>query len=68
MVGKIDLRYVKTRTALLMGCLLQAYAAQAGKLSIVIDDVGYRPHEENAVLQMPTAISVQSCPTRRMPA
>lgn len=45
MVGKIDLRYVKTRTALLIGCLLQVYAAQAGKLSIVIDDVGYRPHE-----------------------
>lgn len=38
MVGKIDLRYVKTRTALLIGCLLQVYAAQAGKLSIVIDD------------------------------
>ena len=62
MVGKIDLRYVKTRTALLIGCLLQVYAAQAGKLSIVIDDVGYRPHEENAVLQMPTAISVAVLP------
>lgn len=62
MVGKIDLRYVKIRTALLIGCLLQVYAAQAGKLSIVIDDVGYRPHEENAVLQMPTAISVAVLP------
>ncbi|PYA71132.1 hypothetical protein DMW57_17405, partial [Serratia marcescens] len=56
------MRYVKTRTALLIGCLLQVYAAQAGKLSIVIDDVGYRPHEENAVLQMPTAISVAVLP------
>lgn len=52
----------KTRTALLLGALLLATAAQAGKLSIVIDDVGYHPHEENAVLQMPTAISVAALP------
>ncbi|AGP46591.1 hypothetical protein HL670_05061 [Serratia plymuthica] len=62
MVGKIDLRYIKTRTVVLIGCLLQVCAAQAGKLSIVIDDVGYRPHEEGAVLQMPTAISVAVLP------
>jgi len=61
-VGKIDLRYIKTRTVVLIGCLLQVCAAQAGKLSIVIDDVGYRPHEEDAVLQMPTAISVAVLP------
>ncbi|MGL5385209.1 MAG: divergent polysaccharide deacetylase family protein [Enterobacterales bacterium] len=54
--------YTKTRTALLLSALLFASAAQAGKLSIVIDDVGYRPHEENAVLQMPTAISVAVLP------
>ncbi|TQI77927.1 hypothetical protein FHU10_2093 [Serratia fonticola] len=54
--------YTKTRAALLLGMLLLAGAAQAGKLSIVIDDVGYRPHEENAVLQMPTAISVAVLP------
>lgn len=46
----------------MVGCLLQVCAAQAGKLSIVIDDVGYSPHEENAVLQMPTAISVAVLP------
>lgn len=54
--------YSKTRTALLLSALLFVSAAQAGKLSIVIDDVGYRPHEENAVLQMPTAISVAVLP------
>ncbi|MGB8665488.1 MAG: divergent polysaccharide deacetylase family protein, partial [Serratia inhibens] len=56
------MRYIKTRTVVLIGCLLQVCAAQAGKLSIVIDDVGYRPHEEAAVLQMPTAISVAVLP------
>jgi len=52
----------KLRIATLLGALLLACAAQAGKLSIVIDDVGYRPHEENAVLQMPIAISVAVLP------
>jgi polysaccharide deacetylase 2 family uncharacterized protein YibQ len=28
-----------------------------GKLAIVIDDFGYRPHNENQVLAMPSAIS-----------
>lgn len=62
MVGKIDLRYLKIHTAVLIGCLLQVYALQAGKLSIVIDDVGYYPHEENAALQMPAAVSVAVLP------
>nr|WP_217271670.1 divergent polysaccharide deacetylase family protein [Pantoea stewartii] len=47
--------------ALLSGLLL-SFAAQAGKLAIVIDDVGYRPTEENKVLQMPQAISVAVLP------
>lgn len=34
----------------------------AGKLSIVIDDFGYRPHNENQILTMPTAISVAVLP------
>lgn len=34
----------------------------AGKLSIVIDDFGYRPEQENRVLQMPAAISVAVLP------
>nr|CDS56820.1 putative polysaccharide deacetylase [Serratia symbiotica] len=62
MVGKIDLRDLKILTAVLIGCLVQVYAVQAGKLSIVIDDVGYHPHEENAVLQMPEAVSVAVLP------
>ncbi|MFI8417841.1 divergent polysaccharide deacetylase family protein [Serratia sp. NPDC078593] len=56
------MHYIKTRSAIVIGSLLLACAAQAGKLSIVIDDVGYRPHEENAVLQMPLAISVAVLP------
>lgn len=56
------MRYFNIRTAVLIGCLLQFYAAQAGKLSIVIDDVGYSPHEEQAVLRMPTAISIAVLP------
>ncbi|MGK3143707.1 divergent polysaccharide deacetylase family protein [Pantoea sp. C2G6] len=47
---------------LLFSALLLSYAAQAGKLAIVIDDVGYRPTEENKVLQMPQAISVAVLP------
>ncbi|NYY75950.1 hypothetical protein DMI70_08685 [Escherichia coli] len=34
----------------------------AGKLAIVIDDFGYRPHNENRVLAMPSAISVAVLP------
>ncbi|MCR0999901.1 divergent polysaccharide deacetylase family protein [Serratia rubidaea] len=56
------MHYLKTRSAVLIGSLLLATAAQAGKLAIVIDDVGYRPHEENAVLQMPLPISVAVLP------
>lgn len=36
--------------------------AFAGKLAIVIDDFGYRPAQENKVLQMPAAISVAVLP------
>lgn len=36
--------------------------AFAGKLAIVIDDFGYRPHNENQVLAMPAAISVAVLP------
>lgn len=62
MVGKIYLRDLKIHTVVLIGCLVQVYAVQAGKLSIVIDDMGYHPHEENAVLQMPEAVSVAVLP------
>ncbi|WP_213992547.1 divergent polysaccharide deacetylase family protein [Sodalis sp. dw_96] len=36
--------------------------AIAGRLSIVIDDFGYRPQNENQVLTMPTAISIAVLP------
>ncbi|MGU0161728.1 hypothetical protein ACVXHB_26200 [Escherichia coli] len=39
----------------------------AGKLAIVIDDFGYRPHNENQVLAMPSAISVAVLPIHRTP-
>lgn len=42
--------------------LLMACSAHAGKLSIVIDDFGYRPTQENQVLQMPATISVAVLP------
>lgn len=42
--------------------LFMTLSAHAGKLSIVIDDFGYRPTEENKVLQMPTAISIAVLP------
>lgn len=37
-------------------------SAHAGKLAIVIDDFGYRPAQENLVLQMPGEISVAVLP------
>lgn len=46
----------------LLGGLLLASSAHAGKLAIVIDDFGYRPKQENQVLQMPAAISVAVLP------
>ncbi|WP_319928910.1 divergent polysaccharide deacetylase family protein [Xenorhabdus santafensis] len=36
--------------------------AQAARLAIVIDDVGYRVNEETKILQMPTAISIAILP------
>lgn len=36
--------------------------AFAGKLALVIDDFGYRPHDENQVLTMPTAVSISVLP------
>jgi len=44
------------------GALALAAPVYAGKLAIVIDDFGYRPHTENQVLAMPSAISVAVLP------
>lgn len=48
-------------SGLLVGLLLSS-PVFAGKLSIVIDDFGYRPAQENQVLQMPAALSVAVLP------
>ena len=53
----------KVRRPLLFTLLLVFCSwAMAGKLSIVIDDFGYRPHNENQILAMPTAISIAVLP------
>ncbi|MBG6246198.1 hypothetical protein CS369_18225 [Candidatus Symbiopectobacterium sp. 'North America'] len=53
----------KVRRPLLFTLLLAFCTwAMAGKLSIVIDDFGYRPHNENQILAMPTAISIAVFP------
>ena len=44
------------------GSLALAAPAFAGKLSIVIDDFGYRPQTENQVLALPSTISVAVLP------
>ncbi|CNJ19623.1 MULTISPECIES: divergent polysaccharide deacetylase family protein [Yersinia] len=56
------MRYFNTRRFIIVSTLLIANAAQAGKLSIVIDDFGYRPQNENKILQMPLPISVAILP------
>ena len=45
-----------------VSALALASPVYAGKLAIVIDDFGYRPHNENQVLAMPTAVSVAVLP------
>lgn len=45
-----------------VSALALAAPVYAGKLAIVIDDLGYRPHYENQVLAMPPAISVAVLP------
>ena len=45
-----------------VSALALAAPVYAGKLAIVIDDFGYRPHYENQVLAMPSAISVAVLP------
>ncbi len=50
------------KITIFISVLLTCQAASAGKLAIVIDDFGYRPKEENQVLQMPAAISVAVLP------
>lgn len=46
----------------LVSALALAMPVYAGKLAIVIDDFGYRPHTENQVLAMSSAVSVAVLP------
>jgi len=55
------LLHIRKISGMLTGLLI-ACSAHAGNLSIVIDDFGYRPTQENQVLQMPPAISVAVLP------
>lgn len=41
---------------------LAAFPVHAGKLALVIDDFGYRPHQENQVLALPAPVSVAVLP------
>ncbi|VEB52325.1 Putative periplasmic protein YibQ -like protein with nucleoside di phosphatase and polysaccharide deacetylase [Salmonella enterica subsp. enterica] len=51
------------RSILTLATLLAfAHPVFAGKLAIVIDDFGYRPHTENQVLALPPNISVAVLP------
>ncbi len=56
------MRYKKSVLVALCGTALFVCQVQAAKLSILIDDFGYRQHEENQVLQMPKAVSVAIFP------
>lgn len=56
------MHYFNTRRFIIVSTLFIASTAQAGKLSIVIDDFGYRPQNENKILQMPLPISVAILP------
>lgn len=53
---------IKSVISALALVLCLAGGARAGKLAIVIDDFGYRPHNENQVLAMPLAISIAVLP------
>lgn len=54
--------YCKLHSLYFIGLLTFVPVALAGKLAIVIDDFGYRPHNENQILAMPTAISIAVLP------
>lgn len=54
---------IRSRTLIsLLGGLMLSFTAHAGKLALVIDDFGYRPAEENQILQMSPQISVSVLP------
>lgn len=54
--------FQSVKLTVFLSSMLIACSAWAGKLAIVIDDFGYRPSQENQILQMPSAISVAVLP------
>lgn len=54
--------FQRVKLTVFLSSMLIACSAWAGKLAIVIDDFGYRPSQENQILQMPAAISVAVLP------
>ncbi len=52
----------KSAALVFLFLLGMANGALAGRLAIVIDDFGYRPHNEYQVLAMPTAVSIAVLP------
>ncbi|GKX64238.1 hypothetical protein SOASR032_28070 [Pragia fontium] len=64
MAWKIVVTYLKRLSIILCGltCFSASVTAAPARLAIVIDDFGYRKHNEEQVLQMPAAISVAVLP------
>ena len=54
--------YLRRIAVVFAGTLALVAPALAGKLSIVIDDFGYRPQTENQVLALPPTVSVAVLP------
>ncbi|MBV4414266.1 divergent polysaccharide deacetylase family protein [Enterobacteriaceae bacterium YMB-R22] len=56
------LQFRRVVFALAATLTLAAASADAGKLALVIDDFGYRPHQENQIIALPAPISVAVLP------
>ncbi|MDU6926488.1 MAG: divergent polysaccharide deacetylase family protein [Franconibacter helveticus] len=54
--------YLRRLVVAFAGMLALVAPVFAGKLALVIDDFGYRPHNENQVLALPPAVSVAVLP------
>lgn len=54
--------YLRRLVVAFAGTLALVAPVFAGKLALVIDDFGYRPHNENQVLALPPAVSVAVLP------
>ncbi|MBE8597247.1 divergent polysaccharide deacetylase family protein [Xenorhabdus sp. BG5] len=62
LIKQVDLSVLLSWVLLFFTSLLFTFNAQAARLAIIIDDVGYRVSEENKILQMPVAVSIAILP------